>query len=78
MDNIRRQYAKNAIGLQKLHAKAVQSGKKVNGYTAEQLRVLVADYEHLSVSSDAELAAHLGQRRHGLTLPIILKAGHAV
>lgn len=59
MDNIRRQYAKNAAGLRRMHAKAVASGKKVNGYTADQLADMSADYARYSEMNDAALAEHL-------------------
>ena len=50
-DAVLRQYAANAVGLKKMLAKAEQTGKKVGGYTAADLRVLVADYERLSVGA---------------------------
>jgi hypothetical protein len=44
IERIKEQYLANAQGLEKMHQKAVLTGKKVNGYTAEQLEKLTADY----------------------------------
>ena len=48
MTNLQAHYAKNAAGLAKMLAKAETTGKLVGGYTADQLRVLVADYRKLA------------------------------
>lgn len=45
------QYAKNAIGLRRLQTKAERLGRKVNGYTADQLRAKADEYERLSHAS---------------------------
>jgi hypothetical protein len=42
------QYAKNAAGLRTMHAKAVDTGKKVNNYTADQLSEMADRYEALA------------------------------
>jgi hypothetical protein len=38
VENVRRQYAKNARQLRVMEAKARRTGLKVNGYTANELR----------------------------------------
>ena len=48
MTNFQAHYAKNAAGLAKMLTKAEATGRKVGGYAADQLRVLVADYRKLA------------------------------
>jgi hypothetical protein len=48
-EQMRAQYAKNANGLRFLLAKAERTGKKVNGYTADQLRAHIEKFERLAV-----------------------------
>lgn len=43
-ERIKQQYAENAKGLQNMLHKAVSTGKKVNGYTAEQLAELHSEF----------------------------------
>ena len=57
-ERIRAQYRRNLAGLQSLLTKAEQSGRKVNGYTVDQLRDSVRDYERLSTASDDALRQH--------------------
>lgn len=45
---IQQQYAVNATTLAGMKARAINSNKKVNGYTAQQLTDLTAKYEALS------------------------------
>lgn len=45
---VRAMHAKNADTLRGMLAKAESTGRKVNGYTAEQLRGAVADAEILA------------------------------
>lgn len=45
VENLKRQYAENAKVMETMYTKAVQTGKKVNGYTADQLKNMVADYK---------------------------------
>ncbi len=47
-EQLRAQYARNLIGLRRLLAKAEATGRKVNGYTVDQLRDLVARFERLA------------------------------
>lgn len=61
MDNIRNLYAKNAVGLRAMLTKAEQTGRKVNGFTADFLREKVAIYTALSAASDMELRAHFAK-----------------
>ena len=50
-EQARQQLLANAEGLEKLHAKAVASGgRKVNGYTAEQLADTVIDCKRAAAS----------------------------
>lgn len=58
-DQLRTQYAKNAAGLRFMLARAERTGRKVNGFTASQLRDRVATFERLAVASDATLLAHV-------------------
>ena len=44
-DRIRQQYADNAAVLKTMYEKAVRTGKKVNGYTAAQLKEDYQRYE---------------------------------
>jgi len=44
-EQMQRQYAKNAEGLRRLLARAESTGKKVNGFTAAQLRDRVEVFE---------------------------------
>lgn len=43
-DNIKKQYAANIEGLKKDYAKAIRIGKKVRGYTADEIK---ENYEQL-------------------------------
>lgn len=44
IERIKEQYLANAQGLEKMYNKAIATGKKVNGYTAEQLEAITAEY----------------------------------
>ena len=48
IEAIKAQYAANAQGLEKMYNKAVETGKKVNGYTADQLKEKVEEYKKLA------------------------------
>lgn len=48
VQDVRALHAKNAQTLRAMLAKAESTGKKVNGYSAEQLRVRIADAEILA------------------------------
>ncbi len=61
----RSQYARGAKGLESMLSKATRTGKRVGGYTADQLTVLVADYHRLATLSDADMRAHLCQFAEG-------------
>lgn len=50
VDQLRAQYAANAAATAKMLAKAVQTGKKVNGYTAVQLEILLAKENKLAAA----------------------------
>ena len=47
-DQLRACYARNVTSLRAMLAKAEETGRTVNGYSAEQLRQNVALYEALS------------------------------
>lgn len=44
-EQLRRQYAKNVVGLKAMLARAERTGRKVNGFTADQLRDRVREFE---------------------------------
>lgn len=44
IERIKEQYLANAQGLEKMYNKAIATGKKVNGYTTEQLEAMAAEY----------------------------------
>ena len=48
IQRIKDQYLANAKGLQQMLDKAVKTGKKVNNYTKEQLKEMVAKYNDLA------------------------------
>lgn len=48
LEQLNSQYADNAKVLKGMQAKAVKSGKKVNGYTADQLKEAANTYDNLS------------------------------
>lgn len=48
MEQLTRQYAANLVGIKQMLEKAKATGKKVNGYTAEQLEESVDLYTKLS------------------------------
>lgn len=47
-EQIQAGYARNAAGLRRMLARAEATGRKVGGYTADELRASVADYERLA------------------------------
>ena len=60
---LRSQYAKNADGLAGMLERAIATGRKVNGYTADQLRDMVARYRRFSMLDDHALLNHLEESR---------------
>lgn len=48
VEQLRAHYGKNAQVLREMLTKAETTGKKVNGYTAQQLRDMVTDHEKLA------------------------------
>lgn len=44
VERLKEQYLENAKGLEQMHKKAVSTGKKVSGYTAEQLEKMTTDF----------------------------------
>lgn len=50
IEQLRAQYAANAADTAKMLAKAVQTGKPVNGYTAAQLEILLAKENKLAAA----------------------------
>ena len=61
-NQLRAGYTRNLAQLRVMLEKAERTGKKVNGFTADQLRERVAEFQRLSVASDADLRAHLTRR----------------
>ncbi len=45
---IKAQYFANAQGMERMYNKAVETGKKVNGYTAKQLEAKVKEFKALA------------------------------
>ena len=62
---LRAGYARNAVGLQSLLTKAERTGKKANGFTADQLRERVTEYLRLSTATDQDLRIHLSRQTGG-------------
>jgi hypothetical protein len=48
MEQLHTQYVANAAGLKNMHNKAIETGKKVNGYTEAQLEAMVEKYNTLA------------------------------
>jgi hypothetical protein len=48
VERLNQQYAANAATFKTMYDKAVKTGKKVNGYTADQLKKLYDQYTQLS------------------------------
>ncbi len=48
IEAIKAQYLANAQGMERMYNKAIETGKKVNGYTAEQLKVKVEEFKALA------------------------------
>lgn len=48
VEAIKAQYLANAQGLERMYNKAVSTGKKVGGYTAEQLKEKVDQFKKLA------------------------------
>jgi hypothetical protein len=62
-DQLRAGYARNVVGLRGLLAKAERTGRKANGFTADTLRLKVAEFEALSTATDDEIRAHIAGAR---------------
>lgn len=62
-DALRRQFVKNAESMAEMLAKAESIGRKVGGFSADELRAKLADYRRFSAYSDAEMSAHLVESR---------------
>lgn len=50
LDQLRAQYARNADVLRQMLVVAERTGRPYRGYTADQLRAKVAQYERLSLN----------------------------
>lgn len=61
LDAIRRQYSKNADQLAAMFAKAAATGRKVGGYTADELEQHAQDYARFARMKDADLLVHMGR-----------------
>ena len=48
VERLKAQYLANAKGLERMYEKALKTGKKVGGYTADQLKNKVAEYYKLA------------------------------
>lgn len=73
-EQMRAQYAKNAAGLAQMKAKAELTGKKVNGYTAEQLKDL---HRKTLTKAGPTLAVRFGSKKHVAAVGSIAEASAA-
>ena len=48
VEAIKAQYAANAQGMERMYNKAVSTGKKVGGFTADQLKVKIDQFKKLA------------------------------
>jgi len=48
VEAIKAQYLANAQGIERMYNKAVDTGKKVGGFTAEQLKAKVEEFKKLA------------------------------
>ena len=48
IERLNEQYAENAKTFERMYEKAIKTGKKVNGYTAVQLKQMVEKYKGLA------------------------------
>lgn len=48
VEAIKAQYAANAQGMERMYNKAVETGKKVGGFTADQLKAKVEEFKTLA------------------------------
>lgn len=60
-EQLRAGYARNAISLGALLAKAERTGRKANGFTANYLRAKVAEYKALSYADDDAIMVHVNR-----------------
>ena len=60
-EQLRTQYRRNLVGLSVLLTKAERTGRKVNGFTVDQLRAMVAQFTELSTATDAQIRDHVGR-----------------
>lgn len=44
VEQLKKQYFNNAVQLEKMYKKAIETGKKVNGFTAEQLKTSYVEF----------------------------------
>ncbi len=44
VEQLKKQYFNNALQLEKMYKKAIATGKKVNGFTADQLKAYCTEY----------------------------------
>jgi len=48
VERLKQQYADNAKGMERMYNKAVTTGKKVGGFTAEQLKEKIEQFKALA------------------------------
>lgn len=48
VERLKEQYKANAEGMQRMYNKAVSTGKKVGGFTADQLKAKVEEFKKLA------------------------------
>lgn len=48
VEAIKAQYLANAQGMERMYNKAVETSKKVNGFTADQLKAKIEEFKNLA------------------------------
>lgn len=48
VERLKQQYADNAKGMERMYNKAVETGKKVGGFTADQLKEKIEQFKNMA------------------------------
>ena len=78
-DQLRAGYARNAQSLRGMADKAQRTGRKVNGFTFDDLNEKATTYERLSRASDEVIRVHIAQampRKNPHAVALGRKGGH--
>lgn len=49
IERLKEQYKANAEGMERMYNRAIQTGKKVGGFTSDQLKAKVEEFKNLAV-----------------------------